>query len=245
MTVYFIILALNESANINKVIEGISGLMAERQFLFKIIIVDDGSTDDTAFLAKNSLFKQNVEVLQNKRCLGVGMTLHKGLRYAAGLSSADGDVAIVMEGDATSDINLVPAMFAKLAQGWEIVIASRFLNGGYFLGFSYLRKVLSKTINMLCVFFFRIRNVNDYTIFYRGYSMGLIKKAFHELGEKLITRKGFEANTEILIKLACYYNARIIQIPFVYNYSLKNGKSKMRIIPTIFGYLHLLSCGAH
>ena len=58
-------------------------------------------------------------------------------------------------------------------------------------------------------------------------------------GHGVIQSKGFSANAELLIK-ASYLNARIAEIPYVYDYGKKDGKSKILILHSVLEYFRLI-----
>lgn len=239
MNIYIVIPAYNEAQNILSVIKDACDGLKSIGLDFKIIIVDDGSRDDTALLISRSAFSNHVEVLRNKERMGVGITFLRGLKYVDSLSKNKDDLILIMEGDGTSDSKLIPEIVAKLKQGFDIVIASRFIKEGGFIGLTFLRKTLSIISNRIFYIFFHIENVTDYTIFYRGYRVCMINKAFSKFGDNLIGSKGFDANSELLLKLyAC--DAKISEVPFRYDYSLKKSKSKMLVFPEIVRYFFLL-----
>jgi len=90
-------------------------------------------------------------------------------------------------------------------------------------------------------FYFPIQNVIDYTIFFRAYRIGLVKKATEHFGRfGLIQSKGFVANAELLIKLSIF-TKKIKEVPFTYNYGKKIGQSKINVFRTINEYFVLIN----
>jgi len=84
--------------------------------------------------------------------------------------------------------------------------------------------------------YFPIPGVSDYTIFYRAYRIGIIRKAVRAYGMfGLIQSRGFVANAEFLVKLSLF-TTRISEIPFTYDYGQKKGSSKIGVIRTIAEY---------
>lgn len=71
------------------------------------------------------------------------------------------DVVVVAEGDGTNDSSLLPAMLHKIASGADLVGASRFLSGGGYENFPFLRHSLSLVANWTYRTFFPIPNFSD------------------------------------------------------------------------------------
>ena len=239
MTIYIVIPVHNEALNIVSVVSDTYRVLKRTNFNFKIIIINDGSADETSNLLNKLPFSGSIEILHNNKRYGLGLALAIGLKHAVSLSTDEDDIAVVMEGDGTSDVTLLPEIISNIVRGKDITIASRFLKESSLIGFSLSRKIFSYTVNHIFALLCKAPRVKDYTILYRGYRINLLKKAFLDYGDRLIIMKQFEGNTELLLKLA-RYNMNISEMPLVYDYSLKKSKSKMNIILTVFGYLRLL-----
>lgn len=113
MKVTLLVPTLNE-------IEGMKAIMprVKREWCDQIIILDGGSTDGTIEYAR----KQGYFVhLQKKRGLRNG--------YAEVLPFMTGDVIITFSPDGNSIPELIPALIAKMKDGYDMVIVSRYLNG--------------------------------------------------------------------------------------------------------------------
>ncbi len=239
MTIFIVIPAHNEAFNIVSVVSDTYLILKKANFDFKIIVIDDGSADDTGNLLNKLSFKSSIDILHNDKRYGLGLSLAIGLKHAVNLSTGGNDIVVVMEGDGTSDIRLLPEIISNIVRSKDITIASRFLKESRLVGFPLSRKIFSYTVNHIFALLCRVPYVKDYTILYRGYRINILKKAFFDYGDELIIMKEFEGNTELLLKLI-HYNINIAEVPLVYNYSLKKSTSKMNIILTIFGYLYLL-----
>ncbi len=89
-------------------------LRAVPAWVDRIVLVDDGSTDGTAEIAR-SLALPRVRVVRHPRNLGVGAALATGYRVA--LLEEGHDVAVVMAGDAQMDPADLPALLEPLLEG--------------------------------------------------------------------------------------------------------------------------------
>lgn len=237
--IYFVIPAYNEEGNIGVLVKQISAMADQNTYQYKTVIIDDGSTDSTSSIIKDLTAEYNIIPLENRPNAGLGRTMAKGLKYAAGISSDD-DVIVTLDGDATHDPQYVPSMLAKLEQGFDIVIASRFAPGGQERGLAFYRKVLSRGSGTLLKAFFPTKDVQDYTCGYRMFRAKTIKSAFEKFGDRFIQETGFSVTPEILLKLRSL-GARIGEVGFVLKYDEKVGLSKIKVSKTIVQYLKMVT----
>jgi uncharacterized membrane protein YdjX (TVP38/TMEM64 family) len=110
-----LVLTLNE-------IEGVRQIMPqiERGWCDQIIIVDGGSTDGTIEWARAQGYEVHVQ-------------LRKGIRYAyfEALPKVTGDVVISFSPDGNCAASAIPALKKKIAEGYDLVIGSRYLPGAH------------------------------------------------------------------------------------------------------------------
>ncbi len=110
-----VIPALNEEESIGKVLQRIKRSL-DRSFLsYEIIVVDDGSTDRTAMIAK----AYGARVISKKQNSGYGAALK------AGLFQARGQFLAFLDADSTYPPEVLPLML-KQAEHYSLVVGSRF-----------------------------------------------------------------------------------------------------------------------
>jgi dolichol-phosphate mannosyltransferase len=235
--VYFVLPIYNEEDNLGSLIGEIRKIMP--QGAFRIIAVNDGSTDGTLPLLE-SLKGNDLTITGSIINMNVGAVFSTGIEAVLKEAKPD-DVLFILEGDQTSELNLVLPMQEQIQKGQDIVIASRYLKGGGYVNFPFSRKIFSLAANHLMRSFFPVKDVLDYTIFFRAYRVGVIRKAAEHFGIfGLIQSKGFVANAELLVKLH-FFTDRITEVPFIYNYGKKKGKSKIKVMNTINEYFVVIS----
>lgn len=227
--------AYNEAANLPGLCERIRAAMGGRPY--RILLVDDGSRDSTASTATALAREHPLSLILHPVNRGIAAVFLSGLRAAVSDSGPDDPVAI-LEGDGTSDPSLLPKMIEALGDDCDVVIASRYRPGGGYRSFPFKRSVLSHGANALLRLVCRVRGVTDYTIFYRVYRASLLKRALEEHGERLTSVGGFACNAEMLLRMGRLCRG-IREVPFVYDYGLRKGRSSMRIGKNLASYARL------
>lgn len=107
----------NEEENISLLVERIEGALRGKNF--EIILVDDGSTDQTRQAIK-SLNNPNVVLIELKKNYGQSLAL------AAGIDYAKGDYIITMDGDLQNDPDDILMMYNKAkSEDWDVVTGIR------------------------------------------------------------------------------------------------------------------------
>jgi len=97
-SVSLIIPCYNESIRVAKMIDGIKEFIATWHGLFEIIIIDDGSTDDTVSLIKNNLLYKNL-LADNKIQLIQQTNTGKGGALQKGITAASLDFVLTVDAD--------------------------------------------------------------------------------------------------------------------------------------------------
>jgi len=238
-TAYIVLPAYNEEAGLEKLLLRIKSAMEVAEVRYHVFVVNDGSKDRTRETAQKQSRALPITVINHERNKGLGEALKTGLGRAKDTCQTQ-DVIITMDADNTHPPDLIPGMLSKIDEGYDLVIASRFVKGAKEYGLSLHRKVLSRGASMLMRMLFRIENVKDYTCGYRAYRADTIRKAFLLYGETFIQEKGFNAIVEILLKLRGQ-KVKACELPLILHYDWKEGASKMPIMRTIMRYWTLIA----
>jgi dolichol-phosphate mannosyltransferase len=224
--------AYNEANDLPELIERIGRTMADYGKRFQIVVVDDGSVDGTAEVAEAAAAHLPVKVVRHERNGGLGRALRTGLLVAL----KDGKYVVTMDADNSHDPELIPLMVERLQHGHDVVVASRFQNGGREVGVGLYRRALSHTASRVLRWAFPLEGVRDYSSGYRAYRAELLQHLVAEYGEqRFIEESGFACMLEALLKLGAR-KARIAEVPLVLRYDRKRGASKMRIARTVRRY---------
>ncbi len=213
----------NEAENIKEFIVRVE--YALNGIPFEIIIVDDSSPDGTANLAKKLNRKYgNIKVLERLGKLGLGSAVFDGFKMAKS------DVLAVLDADLQHPPELLPKMYGKMLEGYGLVIASRYVDGGGVEGWSFMRKIVSLGATKLAHLLIpETRMVNDPM---SGFFM--VRKEF--IREFKPSSRGFKILLEILVKGK--YDS-VVEVPYTFQPRL-NGESKLSMGESL-GYLLLLA----
>lgn len=232
-TLFFVLPIFNEEKGLEKLLENISMLDTAPTFHKHIVAVNDGSTDNSLDVLAAAQQKYTLHTISYHPNRGIPTVFSKAFEYLQHILTDD-DIVVIMESDGTSDLSRVPLFIKKIKEGANIVIGSRNVRGGAYLHFPPHRMIGSIIINLFLRIAWRIHGATDYTIFYRAYS-GKILKRYLAQGVHFNALKSFAANGELLLQLS-RYSPTIAEVPLEYDYSLKKGKSKMKLMETLFEY---------
>ncbi|MBI4731247.1 MAG: glycosyltransferase [Chloroflexi bacterium] len=229
--------AYNEQDTIVPLIESIRKT-ARKRFIekMKIVVVDDGSSDDTAVQVDAQADEDTILVRhpQNK---GLGEAIKTGFLYALNLHP-DVDIIVTMDSDNTHTPGLLARMIMTLDEGNDMVIASRYRPGARVVGLSWYREILSIGMSWMFRILLPIPGVRDYSCGYRAYRAALLREAFKRWGDQFVSQSGFSCMVDILLKLH-RLGAIVTEVPLILHYDYKRGKSKMNVSKTIRETLRL------
>lgn len=229
--------AFNEEQALPPLLEAISETFKTMDHECSVLVVDDGSSDNTVAVVEKCAQTMPVRLVKHEVNKGLGAAILTCFKEATADLSVD-DIVVTMDADNTHLPSLIPCMIEKIKNGADLVIASRYCPGGDEVGLTPFRKVMSRGASTFLKLCFSIPGARDCSCGYRAYNVGLLKKGFGIFGDKLVEQTGFVCMAEVLVKLAMI-GARIDEAPLVLRYDLKGGASKMKISRTIKQYFGL------
>jgi glycosyltransferase involved in cell wall biosynthesis len=115
MAIVAVIPAFNEGAGLASIVRAV------RPQVHAVVVVDDGSSDDTAVVAERA----GAVVLRHEVNRGKGAAMQTALEWAR--STPDIDVLVFLDGDGQHDPVDLPRLVAAVRAGADIVVGSRFL----------------------------------------------------------------------------------------------------------------------
>jgi dolichyl-phosphate beta-glucosyltransferase len=122
ITYSIVIPAYNEGGRLSATLEKVLGYMRAQGWNAEVIVVNDGSRDNTAELARGFAERDPmVRLVENPGNRG------KGYAVRNGMLNARGEVVLFSDADLSSPIEEMPKLLAALASGADIAIGSRWL----------------------------------------------------------------------------------------------------------------------
>jgi dolichol-phosphate mannosyltransferase len=237
---YVLVPVYNEAPNIPTLCEAFRQLRAEfgDRYALNFVLVDDGSSDDTAGVARASARDLDLEVLRHEANRGPGAAFATGFAHLAD-RMGESDWVITMEGDNTSRHELIRQMLTRAQrEGFDAVFASPYMYGGGFTQTSFLRKLLSSGANLIVKDLLDIQGILTVSSFFRLYRAGTLLRLQRVFGPGILERHGFESMVEMVMKMTML-RISISEVAMLLDSSRRKGKSKMKLMRTILGYLAL------
>lgn len=233
---HVILPAYNEEEALPTLLGRLAVLAPTAPALF-VWVIDDGSTDATAAIARRGVDGLDVRLISHPTNLGLGAALQSGIS-AVLQAAADEDFVVVMDADDTHDVAVIEPMAWKLRAGADVVIASRFVANGGDQTAPPFRRFLSRGAAMVFRIFLPLNGLQDFTSGFRAYRVTLLRRATRQWGESLVIERGFACMVELLLKLR-YCRPVIAEVPMVLRYDRKQTPSKLKLARTIAQYLKL------
>ncbi len=228
--------AYNEEKDLPTLLENIRTTVGTMPFKYTVVVVDDGSKDRTAEIAREYAKTMPLKLVQHEVNKGLGEGIQTGLREGWLI----GDAVIVMDADNTHNPKYILDMVKIIEAGdADVVIASRFQATSVVQGVPFFRQVLSWGCFAMMKTLLPYRNVRDYSTGFRAYRSLTLGRLIKTTGPKFIEESSFACMLELLLSLR-WVGARAVEIPYTLRYDLKVGVSKMRIMRTIRRYFNVI-----
>jgi dolichol-phosphate mannosyltransferase len=210
-----VIPAHNEAENLDATVSTLVSALEIAHITHEILIVNDNSTDNSsAVLAELSGRYATVRSIDNLPPNGFGFAVR------AGLDAFRGDVvAIVMADGSDAPADLIKC-YAKLAEGYDCVFGSRFIEGSEVIDYPIHKLILNRLANLFIRILFQQR-FNDFTNAFKIYRREVIA------GLQPILSHHFNLTVELPLKaLIRGYNFAVVPISWR---NRKAGISKLNI----------------
>lgn len=183
-----VIPAYNESNRIEATLNQIILYFKNNNFTHEVIIVDDGSTDDTVAKLKNFQSRNgNIKIIRNKINRGKGYSVKKGILASAGnyILFSDADMSVPIE-----ELNNLLPWFKK---GYTVVIGSRALaQSNIVIHQKFYREMMGRIFNLF-VRLFVLRGMKDTQCGFKCFDGHIVAEIFNRQ-----TIKRFSFDVEIL-----------------------------------------------
>ena len=221
MNLSIVIPLLNEQNSLEELTNSISTVVKSLRLEFEIILIDDGSTDNSwKTISKICSNNQNVKGIRFLKNFGKSQAL------SAGFKACKGDVVVTMDADLQDDPNEIPELYKKineekfdLVSGWKKVRYDSIM----------FKNFPSKIFNWAARITSGIK-LNDFNCGIKAYKKEVIKQ--------IKLTGGMHRYIPVLAKNAGYNR---ISEKIVIHHPRKHGKTKYGIDRFIKGFLDLIT----
>jgi glycosyltransferase involved in cell wall biosynthesis len=198
MKIAFIVPAYNEAATIRQVLDAVDALPFEKQ----IIVVDDGSTDDTpALLDAWSRGRDDTVVLRQAN-------KGKGSAIRAAIPHVSADIAVIQDADLEYDPADVPALIEPIQRGAaDVVFGSRLSGGRPQRAYLFWHLVGNRMLTLLTNVLFNT-TLHDMETGYKAFRSEVLR-SLH------LTRDDFGIEPELTGEV-CRRKLRVYELPIAY-----------------------------
>jgi glycosyltransferase involved in cell wall biosynthesis len=198
MKIAFLVPAYNEAATIGDVLERIDALGIDRQ----IVVVDDGSSDDTAAIVRAYAAQHDDVLLLEKPNGGKGSALRHGIPHL------DADVVVIQDADLEYDPAEVPHLVAPIEAGVaDVVYGSRLSGGRAQRAYLFWHMVGNRFLSLLTGLLFNT-TLSDMETGYKAFRTEILKSL-------PLTEDAFGIEPEITGWI-CRRHLRIYEVPISY-----------------------------
>ncbi len=203
----------NERENLPKLIEEIHQYLPHAD----VLVVDDNSPDGTGrYVDELAARDSRVKAIHRPGKLGLGTATLAAMQYAM---DHDYDFLQNMDADFSHPTRFLPGLQAGM-KDHDVMIGSRYVRGGGTENWPLARLVISRCVNGLVRFLFRMP-VNDASGAYRCYRVANLKLA----NLKETKSRGYSFQQEVLFRVH-RTKARLGELPIIFE-NRRHGKSKV------------------
>lgn len=197
--VSFVLPAFNEGAFIGDTLERLDSRFWGSAFPYEIVVVDDGSVDDTRVKALSyGAGKEHVRVIGYDKNVGKGFAIKKGFR------EAKGEAVVFFDSDSDIDVGQIQVCLDSLRNG-DIAIGSKWLSSSV-VEMSLMRRILSRGFNALAKLLTGV-DVSDTQTGIKAVRRDAFSDVF---GRLCVKRYAFDVELLVLAKLN---GLRVTEIP--------------------------------
>lgn len=206
----------NEKAALPKVIEDVKKAMKNQQYGYEILVVDDGSTDDSAQIAESL----GVRVVRHPVNCGIGAARTSGVEESAT------EFIVMIDGDCTYPADAIPELLKEMQEN-DMVVGARRKEKGTFKILRTFAKLFIKALASYLVKT-RIPDLNS--------GLRVVKKSLVLKYKKYLPVTHSWVSTITLVMLSRGYKVRYVSI----DYHPRVGKSTFHPLRDSYNYLSLV-----
>jgi len=226
---FFLIPAYNEERTIGLLLYKLRKVMEGQRRRYQILVLDDGSTDETAQRAEAYQRLVPLSVLRHAGNKGFGAALDRLVREACRMARApERDVAVTLEADFSVNPEPVLEMLKEIEAGADVVIGSTLARGSQRNGTPLRSRVFAKMLPLVYNSVQPVPGVTDYSSTFRAYRVAPLKRALREFQENLITTSTKAANAQLLFRLSAF-SPVVREVPITTRYDIRGRRSRFRL----------------
>lgn len=201
MKVLVILPTYNEADNIERMLCSVRAALPDAG----VLVVDDGSPDQTAALAERVAGEiGGVDVMRRSAKSGLGSAYRAGFKW--GLERGF-EALVEMDCDFSHDPGALPALVAPLAGGIDLSVGSRYVPGGEIPNWSFGRRFISRGGNIYAEVLLGLK-VKDSTSGFRAYRAEILRKI--DLGAVRAEGYGFQIE---MVRQVLEHGGRVTEVP--------------------------------
>ncbi|MBS3095473.1 glycosyltransferase family 2 protein [Candidatus Woesearchaeota archaeon] len=224
MNIIITIPAYNEGSTIKSAIENIINAMKSTRYKYKILVVDDGSKDNTYEIAKNT----GAIVYKHNQNLGLAQTFRTEMEKCL---ENNADIIVHFDADNQYLASEIPLLIGYVEKGYDLVLGSRFLGKIEYMPWlkRFGNKAFSEVISKICS-----KKISDAQTGFRAFKKDVAKNIqvtsnYTYTQEQVIRciKKGYR-----VIEVPVYFarrndKSRLMKNPF--HYAAKAGINLLRV----------------
>jgi dolichyl-phosphate beta-glucosyltransferase len=212
-----IIPAYNEEDRLPNTIGHVIAYLSDRQFTSEILVVDDGSSDDTGQIVRDwPQSKIPIRLLQHPDKTNHG----KGAAVKLGMLQAAGKYRLFMDADSSTTIEQVERFWPLWELGYDLLIGSRKTKGAVVARHQPIYKELAGRFGNLIIRFFAVPGIHDTQAGFKIFSDKSVAVIFPRL---TINRWGYDIE---ILAIARTQGLRFREVPITW---IDSAGSKVRM----------------
>jgi dolichol-phosphate mannosyltransferase len=206
-----------EAENIGGLIQTIEDLNLNSVLL----VIDDSSPDETQNIVEKLKEKyKNIILLNRPQKMGLGTAIIDGFRLLLSQPNPPKYI-ITMDADYSHNPKDIPRLLNLAKNGYDLVVGSRYCEGGMVKGWTVIRQITSMVANRIAGSLVKLL-INDFTSGFRCYSKRCVQKVLFKLHSQT-----YEIQIET-IRQARLQNLKVGETPITFE-NRKKGKSKLTL----------------
>src|SRR5947208_6794047 len=198
MRVSFLVPAYNEAATIEALLDAVWALEVEKQ----IVVVDDGSTDETGDIVERWRDGRDGVVFLRQENRG------KGAAVRAAIPHADGDISVIQDADLEYDPAEVPGLIEPIERGAaDVVYGSRLSGGRPQRAYLFWHLLGNRFLSLLTNILYNT-TLHDMETGYKAFRTDVLRSLY-------LREDRFGVEPEITAKV-CKRKLRVYELPIAY-----------------------------